>query len=116
MSTRVPIACVGAGRMGRGIAVVFAYAGHDVALVDLKPRAEQDFARLAKLPLTGGSIRSIAVNAAFFAASEGASVGMRHVLDCARKEFQKLERPVNEADFRLPAASPVALAAMKATA
>ena len=48
MSTRVPIACLGAGRMGRGIAVVFAYAGHDVALVDLKPRAEQDFARLAK--------------------------------------------------------------------
>ena len=44
----MPIACLGAGRMGRGIAVVFAYAGHDVALVDLKPRAEQDFARLAK--------------------------------------------------------------------
>jgi SpoVK/Ycf46/Vps4 family AAA+-type ATPase len=75
-----------------------------------------DFARLARLPLTGGNIRSIAVNAAFFAASEGASVGMRHVLDCARKEFQKLERPVNEADFRLPASVPTAMAAMKATA
>ena len=36
MST--PIALVGAGRMGRGLAVVFAYAGHDVALIDLKPR------------------------------------------------------------------------------
>ena len=28
------IALIGAGRMGRGLAVVFAYAGHDVALID----------------------------------------------------------------------------------
>src|SRR5258708_23388990 len=34
----VRIAAVGAGRMGRGIALAFAYAGHDVALVDLKVR------------------------------------------------------------------------------
>src|SRR6267142_2219816 len=32
------IAAVGAGRMGRGIALAFAYAGHEVALVDLKRR------------------------------------------------------------------------------
>lgn len=32
------IAAAGAGRMGRGLAVVFAMAGHPVALVDLKPR------------------------------------------------------------------------------
>ena len=30
MSTRPTIACLGAGRMGRGIAVAFAYAGHAV--------------------------------------------------------------------------------------
>ena len=47
MSTRDRIACLGAGRMGRGIAVVFAYAGHEVALVDFKPRASADFERLA---------------------------------------------------------------------
>jgi len=41
------IALVGAGRMGRGLAVVFAYAGHDVALIDLKKRDAADFARLA---------------------------------------------------------------------
>ena len=35
---RPAIACLGAGRMGRGIAVVFAYAGHRVKLVDFKPR------------------------------------------------------------------------------
>ncbi|HEY9064894.1 MAG TPA: 3-hydroxybutyryl-CoA dehydrogenase [Burkholderiaceae bacterium] len=29
---------VGAGRMGRGIATAFAYAGHRIALVDLRPR------------------------------------------------------------------------------
>ncbi|HEY7665476.1 MAG TPA: 3-hydroxybutyryl-CoA dehydrogenase, partial [Xanthobacteraceae bacterium] len=33
--------------MGRGIAVVFAYAGHDVAVIDFKPRALEDFDRLA---------------------------------------------------------------------
>ena len=48
MSKRAPIACLGAGRMGRGIAVVFAYAGHDVTVVDFKPRAHADFARLAQ--------------------------------------------------------------------
>ena len=42
------IALVGAGRMGRGLAVVFAYAGHDVALIDLKKRDAADFARLAR--------------------------------------------------------------------
>jgi 3-hydroxybutyryl-CoA dehydrogenase len=36
------IAAVGAGRMGRGIALAFAYAGHDVALVDLKVRNDWD--------------------------------------------------------------------------
>jgi 3-hydroxybutyryl-CoA dehydrogenase len=40
------IAAIGAGRMGRGIAVVFAYAGHPVILVDLKPR---DVALAARL-------------------------------------------------------------------
>ena len=42
-----PIACLGAGRMGRGIAVVFAYAGHRVVLVDLKARDSAAFEKLA---------------------------------------------------------------------
>jgi 3-hydroxybutyryl-CoA dehydrogenase len=42
-----PVACLGAGRMGRGIAVVFAYAGHDVALVDLKARDDAAFRKLS---------------------------------------------------------------------
>ncbi len=32
------IAAVGAGRMGRGMAIAFAYAGHPVQLLDAKPR------------------------------------------------------------------------------
>ena len=44
---RPSIACIGAGRMGRGIAVVFAYAGHEVTVVDFKARDEAAFATLA---------------------------------------------------------------------
>ena len=32
-------AAVGAGRMGRGIATAFAYAGHRISLIDLRPRS-----------------------------------------------------------------------------
>jgi 3-hydroxybutyryl-CoA dehydrogenase len=37
---------VGAGRMGRGIAIAFAYAGHRITLVDLRPRTPEAWARL----------------------------------------------------------------------
>ena len=46
VSQREKIACLGGGRMGRGIAVVFAYAGHEVTVVDFKPRTPADFERL----------------------------------------------------------------------
>jgi 3-hydroxybutyryl-CoA dehydrogenase len=39
MSESLPLVAVaGAGRMGRGLAHAFAYTGHDVRLIDLKPR------------------------------------------------------------------------------
>lgn len=47
MSERDRIAAVGAGRMGRGIAIAFAYAGHKVCLIDLKPRSSADFETLS---------------------------------------------------------------------
>jgi len=47
MTAREPIACLGAGRMGRGIAVVFAYAGHPVTVIDFKARDPVAFAKLA---------------------------------------------------------------------
>lgn len=37
---------VGAGRMGRGIAIAFAYAGHRIALVDLRQRTPEAWQRL----------------------------------------------------------------------
>jgi 3-hydroxybutyryl-CoA dehydrogenase len=44
---RARIAAAGAGRMGRGIAIAFAWGGHEVDLVDLKPRTADASARLA---------------------------------------------------------------------
>jgi len=41
------IGCLGAGRMGRGIAVVFAFAGHQVTVVDFKEREASAFDPLA---------------------------------------------------------------------
>jgi len=70
------------------------------------PTDDLDHALLARLNLTGGSIQSIALNAAFSAAATRRPVGMEIVLDAARKEFRKLDRPVNESDL---AWSPLAL-------
>ncbi|MGK6310322.1 3-hydroxybutyryl-CoA dehydrogenase [Variovorax sp. DT-64] len=39
-------AAVGAGRMGRGIAIAFAYAGHRISLVDLRVRTEEAWQKL----------------------------------------------------------------------
>ena len=64
------------------------------------PLADIDFQRLAKLNVTGGSVQNIAINAAFLAAQAGSPVTMPIILDAARAEFRKLEKPINEADFR----------------
>jgi 3-hydroxybutyryl-CoA dehydrogenase len=61
---REPIACLGAGRMGRGIAVVFAYAGHKVSLVDFKPRDDAALKRLSSDAL--GEVRSVLATLAGF--------------------------------------------------
>lgn len=60
-----------------------------------------DYERLAKFNLTGGSIQNIAINAAFLAARAGDPVTMPLIFEAARNEFRKLEKPVNEAEFRL---------------
>jgi len=39
-------AAVGAGRMGRGIAIAFAYAGHRISLIDLRRRTDEAWQRL----------------------------------------------------------------------
>ena len=65
------------------------------------PVAGLDVDRLGRLNLTGAGIHNAAVNAAFAAAAAGREIGMREVLDAARNELRKAERPINEADFRL---------------
>jgi SpoVK/Ycf46/Vps4 family AAA+-type ATPase len=64
------------------------------------PTKGLDYDRLARFNLTGGSISNIALNAAFLAAQSGPPITMTHVLQAARAEFRKLERPINEAEFR----------------
>ena len=63
------------------------------------PTTGLDPERLARLNLTGGSIRSIALNACFLAAAEARPVGPEHVLRAARREYAKLEKPFSGAEM-----------------
>ena len=58
-----------------------------------------DVERLAKLNVVGGSIRNIALNAAFLAADAAAPVRMAHLAQAARSEYAKLEKPLTEAEI-----------------
>jgi 3-hydroxybutyryl-CoA dehydrogenase len=63
-AARQSIACLGAGRMGRGIAVAFAYAGHAVTMIDVKARSAAQFAALEAEAL--GEIRKTLASLARF--------------------------------------------------
>jgi hypothetical protein len=63
------------------------------------PKSVLDYDRLARLNVSGGHIHNIAINAAFLAARAGTPVTMPLILEAARAEFRKIERPINEADF-----------------
>jgi SpoVK/Ycf46/Vps4 family AAA+-type ATPase len=64
------------------------------------PKGSLNYDRLARLNITGGHIHNIAINAAFLAARTGSPVTIALILEAARAEFRKIERPINEADFR----------------
>jgi hypothetical protein len=64
------------------------------------PLGVLDYDRLSKLGVTGGTIHNITLNAAFSAARAGTPVTMASILEAARTEFRKTDRPVNESDFR----------------
>ncbi|NMG11601.1 ATP-binding protein, partial [Brasilonema sp. UFV-L1] len=57
-----------------------------------------DVNKLAKLNVTGGNIRNIALNAAFLAADAGEAVQMKHLLRAAQSEYAKLEKQLTEAE------------------
>ena len=65
------------------------------------PRGDDiDFVFLARqFKMTGGNIRNIVLAGAFSAASEGAPMGMAHLIRATRREYQKLGRMVTEAEF-----------------
>jgi hypothetical protein len=59
-----------------------------------------DLKKLSQLNVAGGSIRNIALNAAFLAANGGAPVAMSHLVEAAGLEAHKIERPLAEAEIR----------------
>jgi hypothetical protein len=64
------------------------------------PTEELDPKKLAQLNVTGGNIRNIALNAAFLAAEAGTPVGMANLVEAAKLEAQKIERPLSDAETR----------------
>lgn len=64
------------------------------------PRHELDEALLAQLNVTGGSIRNIALNAAFLAAAQGRALTMEDVLRASQLEASKQERAIALAETR----------------
>ena len=56
------------------------------------PTKKLDFRKLGKLNVAGGTIRNIAMNAAFLAADAGEPVMMKHILAATKSESLKLGR------------------------
>ena len=56
--------------------------------------------QLARLAASGGTIRSIALSAAFAAAEDGTAVTVEHVLRAARVEYAKAERALTDTETR----------------
>ncbi|NES83113.1 MAG: ATP-binding protein [Moorea sp. SIO2B7] len=64
------------------------------------PTEGLDYHKLAALHVAGGNIRNIAMNAAFLAAEAGEAVMMKHLLQSAKSEYVKLERPMTDNEVR----------------
>ena len=62
------------------------------------PTEALDPARLARLSVTGGNIRNIALGAAFLAARDRTPVRMAHLANAARSEYLKLDRTLADSE------------------
>ncbi len=62
------------------------------------PTTDLKIDRLARLHVSGGHIRNIAMAAAFLAADAEESVCMSHLLRAARNEFTKIEKPLPDTE------------------
>jgi SpoVK/Ycf46/Vps4 family AAA+-type ATPase len=60
------------------------------------PTQDLDYDCLGQLQMSGGNIRNIALNAAFFAASAGEPVMMKHILKATKRECLKLQRTLTK--------------------
>jgi ATPase family associated with various cellular activities (AAA) len=64
------------------------------------PTQDLEPTKLAKLNVAGGNIRNIALNAAFMAAAANEPIQMVHILEAARGEYLKLERPLTDTEVK----------------
>ncbi|MFI0793729.1 ATP-binding protein [Micromonospora rubida] len=62
------------------------------------PTEGLDPAKLARLNVTGGTIRTVALSAAFLAAEADEPIRMSHVLAATRTEYAKLEKPLADVE------------------
>jgi hypothetical protein len=63
------------------------------------PTDSLDIDGLARLSISGGNIRNIALNAAFAAAGSEEPVRMPHLLGAVRLEYEKLEKPLTHTEL-----------------
>ncbi|WP_397334144.1 ATP-binding protein [Paenibacillus macerans] len=62
--------------------------------------SDMDYGFMAeKLVLAGGNIKNIALNAAFYAAHEGCPIGMKQIMQAARREILKLGKTFLPSDY-----------------
>jgi hypothetical protein len=64
------------------------------------PLASLDYPRLAHLAVPGGTIRNIALSAAFLAAQADTAVNMAHLLRAAHIEAAKRDKPISDSEIR----------------
>lgn len=111
LTTNIPGAVDDAFR--RRIRVVVEFAFPDAndrlrlwerAFPSAAPLGMLDLKRLAKLPATGGTIRNVAVNAAFLAAEAESAIEMEHVFVALELENAKLSQPIDLGPIRRRAA------------
>jgi hypothetical protein len=70
------------------------------AFPEKTPILDLDYVKLGKLSVAGGNIRNIALNSAFIAADHNEAVQMKHILQAAKIEYIKLEKPMMDAEIK----------------
>ena len=64
------------------------------------PTKELNYKRLGQLDITGGNIKSIALNAAFLAADANEPVMMKHILEATKTEYLKWGRSLSSLETK----------------